>query len=180
MNHPRAIWRFSSLFCVLRIRLNTTSARNTGRITLVNPNSPEAMACRTCPKAPWTRNHSDAQNSTARMAMMKHAMSRRYLRSMPAIGEESTSSMTLVSPERDLPAEPLPPDFGLEDAVRAITGLDFTHGHRHGTTTSDTYRKFLPFTPSGASARRYRQDDAACTHPPARRSRRNSRRRHAR
>ena len=29
--------------------------------------------------------------------------------------------MTLVSPERALPVDPLPPDFVLEDAVRAIT-----------------------------------------------------------
>ena len=31
------------------------------------------------------------------------------------------TSMTLVSPERALPVDPLPPDFVLEDAVRAIT-----------------------------------------------------------
>ena len=127
MNHPSAIWRFSFRFWVLRIRLNTTSDRKTGRITLVRPKSPDAMACSTWPKAPWTRNHSDAQNSTARIAMMKHAMSRRYLRSMTAIADGSVSSMTLVSPERDLSAEPLPfdlpLDFGVEDAVRAITDM---------------------------------------------------------
>jgi len=53
--------------------------------------------------------------------------------------------MTLVSPERDLPAEPLPPDFGLEDAVRAITGLDFTDVRRHDTalTKSNNYSNLI-------------------------------------
>ena len=36
-------------------------------------------------------------------------------------GDGSTASMTLVSPERALPADLLPLDFVLEDAVRAIT-----------------------------------------------------------
>ena len=48
-------------------------------------------------------------------------MSRLYLVKTPITGDGSTVSMTLVSPERALPADLLPLDFVLEDAVRAIT-----------------------------------------------------------
>lgn len=51
----------------------------------------------------------------------KHVMSRLYLVKTPITGDGSTASMTLVSPERALPADLLPLDFVLEDAVRAIT-----------------------------------------------------------
>ena len=44
MDHPVAIRALSLLRWVLCIRLNTTSIRKTGRMTLIRPNSPEAMA----------------------------------------------------------------------------------------------------------------------------------------
>ena len=121
MDHPAAIRALSLLRWALCMRLNTTSIRKTGRMTLIRPNNPEAIAWSTRPNAPCTRNHSEAQNSTARITRTKHAMSRLYLVKTPITGDGSTASMTLVSPERALPADLLPLDFVLEDAVRAIT-----------------------------------------------------------
>ena len=63
----------------LRIRRNATIARNTGSTTLITPNVPAASVCRKRPKAPLTRNHSEAQNSTERITITKHRPSRRYI-----------------------------------------------------------------------------------------------------
>ena len=122
MSQPNAMRAFSLRRSVLRMRLNTTRAKNTGSTTLIRPRAPDANACRARPNTPCTRNHSEAQKSTARITMTKQAMSRRYAVRIPVV-EDRSGSMTLVSPERALPGEPLPPVCPLEDAVRAITVL---------------------------------------------------------
>ena len=121
MDHPATIRTLPLLRLVSYMRLNATSAKKTGRMTLIRPNRPEAKAWSIRPNTPCTRNHSEAQNITARITRIKHAISRPYLVKTPITGDGSTASMTLVSPERALPVDPLPPDFVLEDAVRAIT-----------------------------------------------------------
>ena len=121
MDHPATIRTLPLLRLVSYMRLNATSAKKTGRMTLIRPNRPEAKAWSIRPNTPCTRNHSEAQNITARITRIKHAISRPYLVKTPITGDGSTASMTLVSPERTLPVDPLPPDFVLEDAVRAIT-----------------------------------------------------------